>query len=74
MNRAEVDKYRGEILDRLTRIEEKHDAHVSVTTEIKGMVALQNGRVRTLENRQSWFLGVGSVLVFIFGTIIAYIW
>jgi len=73
MNKAQVDTYREELLERITRIEEKGKAHFEITKEIRVDVKAQNGRVRKLENRQSWFMGVGSVTAFVFGSLIAWI-
>lgn len=72
MNKKQVDIYREELLERITRIEEKGKAHFEITKEIRVDVKFQNGRVRRLENRQSWFMGVGSVLVFVFGGLITW--
>lgn len=73
MNRAEVDTHRQEVSERLARLEEKHDAHVDMTREIKLMLQLQNGRVAELEKKQSWFLGGLGVITFVFGSLIAWI-
>ena len=73
MNRQEVDAHRSEISERLARLEEKHDAHVDMTRDIKLMLQLQNGRVAKLEQRQSWFVGGLGVITFIFGSLIAWI-
>ena len=35
MKRTEVNDYRGEMLERMTRLEEKHQAHFEVTKEIR---------------------------------------
>ncbi len=73
MNRAEVDTHRQEVSERLARLEEKHDAHVDMTREIKLMLQLQNGRVAELEKKQSWFLGGLGMITFVFGSLIAWI-
>ena len=72
MNRAEVDKHRSEISERLARLEEKHDSHMDMTRELKLMMQLQNGRVSELEKKQSWFVGGLGVITFIFGSLIAW--
>ena len=73
MNRAEVDTHTQEVSERLARLEEKHDAHVDMTREIKLMLQLQNGRVAELEKKQSWFLGGLGMITFVFGSLIAWI-
>tara|TARA_R100000808_G_C2140175_1_gene147981 strand:- start:1598 stop:1837 length:240 start_codon:yes stop_codon:yes gene_type:complete len=73
MNRAEVDQHRSDVLQRLARLEEKHDAHVDMTRDIKLMLQLQNGRVAELEKKQSWFMGGLGVITFVFGSLIAWI-
>ena len=73
MKRAEVDSYRDEVLERMTRLEEKHQAHFEVTKEIRVDVKAQNGRVRTLESRQSWFAGILATITFVFCSLIAWI-
>ena len=73
MNSAEVDTHRQEVSERLARLEEKHDAHVDMTREIKLMLQLQNGRVAELEKKQSWFLGGLGMITFVFGSLIAWI-
>ena len=73
MNRSEVDQHRSDVLERLARLEEKHDAHTDMTRDIKLMLQLQNGRVAELEKRQSWFTGGLTVITFIFGSLIAWI-
>jgi len=73
MNRSEVDNHRQEISERLARLEEKHDAHVEMTREIKVMMQIQNGRVADLERKQSWFMGGLGAITFIFGSLIAWI-
>ena len=73
MNRAEVDTHRQEVSERLARLEEKHDAHVDMTREIKLMLQLQNGRVAELEKKQSWFLGGLGMITFVFGSLIDWI-
>ncbi len=73
MNKKEIDLYRDEMLVRMARLEEKHQAHFEVTKEIRFDVKSQNGRVRTLENRQSWFAGTLATITFIFSSLIAWI-
>jgi len=73
MNRAEVDKHRSDISERLARLEEKHDAHTNLTRDIKLMLQLQNSRVAELEKRQSWFTGGLAVITFIFGSLVAWV-
>ncbi len=73
MNKKEIDLYRDEMLERMTRLEEKHQSHFEVTKEIRVDVKSQNGRVRTLENRQSWFAGTLATITFVFSSLIAWI-
>lgn len=73
MNRNEVDAHRNDVSERLARLEEKHEAHMDMTRDIKLMLQLQNGRVAELEKRQSWFMGGLGVITFIFGSLIAWI-
>lgn len=73
MNRSEVDQHRNDISERLARLEEKHEAHMDMTRDIKLMLQMQNSRVAKLEQRQSWFMGGLGVITFIFGTLIAWI-
>ena len=68
-----VEAYRGEILERLTRLEEKSQAHFEVTKEIRVDVKAQNGRVRTLENKQAWFTGILATVTFVFSSLFAWI-
>ena len=44
MNKAEVDTYRENLLNRLTRLETKHEAHYEVTKEIrdKGSISMEH--------------------------------
>lgn len=72
MNRSEVDAHRNDISERLARLEEKHEAHMDMTRDIKLMLQMQNSRVAKLEQRQSWFMGGLGVVTFIFGTLIAW--
>tara|TARA_R100001594_G_scaffold147726_1_gene201284 strand:- start:499 stop:732 length:234 start_codon:yes stop_codon:yes gene_type:complete len=72
MNKAAVDNYRDEMIERLTRLEEKHQAHFEVTKEIRVDVKSQNGRVRSLENKQSWFTGILAAITFIFSSLFAF--
>jgi len=67
------EEYRGEILDRLTRLEEKHQAHFEVTKEIRVDIKSQNGRVRMLENKQAWFTGILATITFVFSSLFAWI-
>ena len=73
MNKAAVDHYRDEMIERMTRLEERHQAHFEVTKEIRVDVKAQNGRVRSLENRQQWFAGILATVTFAFGSLIAWI-
>lgn len=73
MNRNEVDAHRNDVSERLARLEEKHEAHMDMTRDIKLMLQLQGGRVAELEKRQSWFMGGLGVITFIFGSLIAWI-
>ena len=73
MNKAEVDTYRGEMLDRLTRLETKHEAHMDITKEIRVDVKHQNGRVRNLESKQSWMFGGLAGITAVFGSLIAWL-
>jgi|TARA_R100001530_G_scaffold4815_1_gene6297 hypothetical protein len=73
MNKAAVDNYRDEMIERLTRLEEKHQAHFEVTKEIRVDVKSQNGRVRTLEGKQAWFTGILAAITFVFSSLIAWI-
>tara|TARA_B100001250_G_scaffold389352_1_gene388372 strand:+ start:187 stop:411 length:225 start_codon:yes stop_codon:yes gene_type:complete len=68
-----VEAYRGEILERLTRLEEKSQAHFEVTKEIRVDVKAQNGRVRALENKQAWFTGILATVTFVFSSLFAWI-
>ena len=72
MNKAEVDTYRENLLNRLTRLETKHEAHYEVTKEIRVDVKYQNGRVRSLENKQSWIFGGLAGITTVFGSLIAW--
>ena len=72
MNKAEVDTYREQLLDRLTRLETKHEAHYEVTKEIRVDVKYQNGRVRTVEKNQSWMFGGLAGMTAVFGSLIAW--
>lgn len=60
------------VLERLTKLEAKYDAHMEITREIKVMVQMQNGRVRELEKKQSWIWGGLSAVTFVFGSLIAW--
>jgi len=73
MNKAAIDDYRVEMLERMARLEEKHQAHFEVTKEIRVDVKSQNGRVRSLENKQQWFAGLLAAVTFIFSSLIAWI-
>jgi|TARA_R100000656_G_scaffold123505_1_gene100144 hypothetical protein len=73
MNKAEVDTYRNEIIDRLARLEEKHDSHMNITKEIRVDVKYQNGRVGKLEQKQSWVAGTLGAITFVFSGLIAWI-
>ncbi len=73
MNKAAIDDYRVEMLERMARLEEKHQAHFEVTKEIRVDVKSQNGRVRTLEGKQAWFTGILAAITFIFSSLIAWI-
>ena len=73
MNKAEVDTYRTEMIDRLARLEEKHDSHMDITKEIRVDVKYQNGRVRKLEQKQSWITGKLGAVTFVFSGLIAWI-
>jgi hypothetical protein len=73
MNKAEVDTYRNEIIDRLARLEEKHDSHMDITKEIRVDVKYQNGRVGRLEQKQSWVVGTLGAITFVFSALIAWI-
>lgn len=72
MNRIEVDQHRNDISERLARLEEKHEAHMDMTRDIKLMLQMQNSRVAKLEQRQSWFMGGLGVITFAFGSLIAW--
>ena len=72
MNKKEVDTYRGEMLDRLTRLEERHQSHYDVTKEIRVDVKYQNGRVRRLEQNQSWLFGGLGAITFVFGSLMTW--
>ena len=72
MNRKEVDTHRQEISERLARLEEKHEAHMDMTREIKLMMQLQNGRVAELEKKQSWLMGGLGAITFVFGSLMAW--
>jgi|TARA_R100001530_G_scaffold22342_3_gene18450 hypothetical protein len=73
MNKAAIDDYRVEMLERMARLEEKHQAHFEVTKEIRVDVKSQNGRVRSLENKQQWFAGLLAAVTFVFSSLIAWI-
>lgn len=72
MNRKEVDNYRDEMLERLTRLEEKQNSHYDVTKEIRVDVKYQNGRIRRLEQNQSWIFGGLGAITFIFGSLMTW--
>jgi hypothetical protein len=73
MNKAAVDSYRDEMIERMARLEERHQAHFEVTKEIRVDVKSQNGRVRSLENKQQWFTGILATVTFVFSSLIAWI-
>ena len=73
MNKAAVDHYRDEMIERMTRLEERHQAHFEVTKEIRVDIKYQNGRVRSLENKQQWFTGILATVTFVFSSLIAWI-
>ena len=73
MNHKEVIQYRDDIRDRLTRLEEKGNAHFEVTREIRVDVKAQNARVRKLETTQSWLMGGLGAITFVFGSLMAWI-
>ena len=72
LNKKQVDNYREELLERLARLEEKHDSHYDVTKEIRVDVKYQNGRVRKLEQNQSWLFGGLGTITFVFGIIMTW--
>ena len=45
------------VLERLTKLEAKYDAHMEITREIKVMVQMQNCRVRELEKKKYCIFG-----------------
>ena len=61
------------MIQRLARLETKYDSHVEITKEIRVDVKAQNGRVRSLENRQSWFTGMLAAVTFIFSSLFAFL-
>ena len=73
MNKLDADTLRTDIAERLARLEEKHDAHVEMTREIKVMLQMQNGRVNELEKRQSWLMGGLGMITFIFSALVMWI-
>ena len=73
MVKMDKDVYRAEMSERLARLEEKHEAHMEMTREIKVMLQMQNGRVRELEKKQSWLMGGVGVITFVFGSLIAWL-
>jgi hypothetical protein len=73
MKKSEVDNYRDEMIRSLARLETKYDSHVEITKEIRVDVKAQNGRVRSLENRQSWFTGMLAAVTFIFSSLFAFL-
>ena len=73
MKRSEVDSYRDEMIQRLARLETKYDSHVEITKEIRVDVKAQNGRVRSLENKQSWFTGILAAITYIFSSLFAFL-
>tara|TARA_R110002110_G_scaffold206662_1_gene418850 strand:+ start:62 stop:295 length:234 start_codon:yes stop_codon:yes gene_type:complete len=72
MKRSEVDSYRDEMIQRMARLETKYDSHIEITKEIRVDVKAQNGRVRSLENKQSWFTGILAAITFIFSSLFAF--
>jgi hypothetical protein len=72
LNKKQVDNYREELLERLARLEEKHDSHYDVTKEIRVDVKYQNGRVRKLEQNQSWLFGGLGAITFVFGIVMTW--
>lgn len=54
--------------DRLVRLEES----VKALPEIKELILKQNGRVSTLERRQSWYTGIFSTILVILSAIIGF--
>lgn len=69
---TKVNKYRDEMLERVTRLEEKLIANYEVTKEIRVDIKSQNGRVRSLENKQSWFAGILAAITFVFSSLFAW--
>ena len=72
MNKKEVDTYRDEMRERLARLEEKQNSHYEVTKEIRVDVKYQNGRVRRLEQNQSWIFGGLGAITFVFGSLMTW--
>jgi len=68
-----LDQYRDEMMERVIRLEEKLLANYEVTKEIRVDVKAQNGRVRILENKQSWFAGILAAFTLVFGSLVAWI-
>ena len=80
MNRAEIEKWRINVdnrLEELTVINAKQSSEVShikeTTDEIKNLVKEQNGRVRILESSVSKIQGIGSMFVVVFGSLISWL-
>jgi len=80
MNRAEIEKWRINVdnrLEELTIINAKQSSEVShikeTTDEIKSLVKEQNGRVRILESSVSRIQGIGAMFVVVFGSLISWL-
>ena len=62
MNYENIDDYRGDVKERLTRIETILNRELP---DIKDQLKLSNGRTRSLENWRNYILGGMAIIAFI---------
>jgi uncharacterized protein YeeX (DUF496 family) len=62
MNYENIDDYRGDVKERLTRIETILNRELP---DIKEQLRLSNGRTRSLENWRNYILGGMAIITFI---------
>ena len=62
MNYENIDDYRGDVKERLTRIETILNRELP---DIKDQLKLSNGRTRSLENWRNYILGGMAIITFI---------
>ena len=62
MEYQNIDDYRGDIKERLTRIETILNRELP---DIKEQLRLSNGRMRSLENWRNYMVGVMAIISFI---------